>query len=344
MSKDSWQVDIADIDVGGDYHRIILGGVPLPTDLSAFEMRRLINTRFDSLRHLMISAPMGHEDMCANLIFSSVTKDAPFGQVIMECMGYPYFSGSNTAATLFALMEAGLLPKQEGVNQITHEVPAGLIHATATVQNGIVEEMVVEGDASYVIALELQLTLPGHGVITAALVWSGALFITVDAAQFDLKIDAACFPQMKSIGLALCAAMEADFDLSHPTLGPLEPPKFVNFLGPITQTGAGQFEGSGAIYGYPNTIFRCPTGTGTAARMVYELDRGWMGAEDRLINTSPIGTQFTGYGLGMTEKGGVPMLRVTIASKPYMLMRAQMNVDFEHPQLRQFANLRDLSG
>ena len=145
MSKDSWQVDIADIDVGGDYHRIILGGVPLPTDLSAFEMRRLINTRFDSLRHLMISAPMGHEDMCANLIFSSVTKDAPFGQVIMECMGYPYFSGSNTAATLFALMEARLLPKQEGVNQITHEVPAGLIHATATVQNGIVEEMVVEG-------------------------------------------------------------------------------------------------------------------------------------------------------------------------------------------------------
>ena len=344
MSKDSWQVDIADIDVGGDYHRIILGGVPLPTGLSAFEMRRLIDTRFDSLRQLMISPPMGHEDMCANLIFSSVTEDAPFGQVIMECMGYPYFSGSNTAATLFALMEAGLLPKQEGMNKITHEVPAGLIRATATVENGMVEEMMVEGDASYVIAQELQLTLPDHGMITAALVWSGELFITVDAAQFDLQIDASCFPKMKSIGLALCAVMEADFDLSHPTLGVLDAPKFVNFLGPITQKGAGRFEGSGAIYGYPNTIFRCPTGTGTAARMAYELDRGRMGAEDQLINTSPIGSQFTGYGLGMTEKGGVPMLRVTIASKPYTLMRARMNVDFEHPQLRPFANLRDLSG
>jgi proline racemase len=340
MPKDNWLVDIADVDVGGDYHRVIIGGIPIPKGLSAFEMRHLITSEFDSLRSLMIAPPMGHEDMCANLTFPSTSSKAPFGQVIMECMGYPYFSGSNTAATLFALMEAGMLPKSEGSNKITHEVPAGLIQATATVKNNVIEEMIVEGDASYVINPKIRLALPDYGKVDVALVWSGALFATVDAEQFGLKINTADFAKMKAIGLAICEAIEPDFEATHPSLGPLEAPKFVNFLGPITQAGPDKFESTGAIYGHPNTIFRCPTGTGTAARMAYELEKGRMQANDQLTNTSPISTQFVGHGLGLTEKAGLPMLRVNISSRPYTLMRTQMNVDFQNPSLSQFSNLR----
>jgi proline racemase len=74
--------------------------------------------------------------------------------------------------------------------------------------------------------------------------------------------------------------------------------------------------------------------------MAYELEKGRMQANDQLTNTSPIGTQFVGHGLGLTEKAGLPMLRVNISSRPYTLMRTQMNVDFQNPSLSQFSNLR----
>lgn len=340
--KQFCDIKITDIDVGGDLHRVILGGVPVPPGKSAFDVRELFLREHDELRRVMLATPYGDQDMCTNLVFESTREDAAYGNIIMECMGYPYFSGSNTSATIAALLEYGLVPRKEGVDILRHEVPSGVVEATYRVENDVVKEIMVEGDDSYVMADGQNVEVPGYGRIDYALVWCGAVFIMVDAERFSIRIDEDHLARMKTVGPAVVNAVGPEFHQEHPTLGPLEAPKFVNFMGPSRNTGDRRHEGCGAVYGYPNTVFRCPTGTGTASRMALAITRNEMEPDALFRNTSAIGTQFTGRALGWRRKGGTDMLGISISSTPYILSTATLHMNFDNSSLKPFAKLRDL--
>ncbi|MEX0503844.1 proline racemase family protein [Alphaproteobacteria bacterium LSUCC0719] len=336
------EIRIADIDVGGDYHRIILDGIPCPKGASAFEIRQHFLENHDQLRRLLLSFPFGTDEMCVDLLFPSSDETAEYGQIVMECMGYPYFSGSNTSATIAAMLEFGFIPKNEGTHRITHEMPSGLVGAEYSIRDGIIEDITIEGDDSYVMQDRISVALNGYGQVDCALVWSGAIFIMVDAGQFTIDIDANNLERMKSIGLELTEAFTTGFSYEHPILGRLDPPKFVNFMGPVQHDDGDSYSGCGAVYGHPGTIFRCPTGTGTAARMAFEITRGNMPANAVFHNRSATGTRFTGRALGWRNQNGTDMLRTTISSRPYLLSTSTLNVDFNNPTLGEFAGLQSL--
>lgn len=324
---------LAEIEVGGDVHRIILDGVAVPVGLSAHAVRKLFMTDYDALRRLLLTPPYGNEDMCVDLLFPSTDPKAASAYIVMECMGYPHFSGSNTMATAAALVEYGRVPAADGWATVTVEAPSGLIDTRVRREAGRIEEVTVRADDAYVIEDGLSVELDGIGRVDYALVWSGAGFVLVDAQSLGVEVDERQAARLKDIGLRLIEAVRPTFAHTHATIGPIESIGFVHFMGPLTQGPDGHYASRGATYGHPATLFYCPTGTGTAARMALETTRGRM-AEDAVYDiTSAHGHVFTGRTAADRTHNGLRLVGVEVSAKPYVLATTTLYLDPANPRI-----------
>ncbi|MEQ8603663.1 MAG: proline racemase family protein [Marivibrio sp.] len=324
---------LAEIEVGGDVHRIILDGVTVPEGLSAHAARKLFMEEYDALRRLLLTPPYGNEDMCVDLLFPSMRPEAASAYIVMECMGYPHFSGSNTMATAAALVEYGRTPAEDGWTTVTVEAPSGLVETRVRRAAGRIEEIVIRADDAYVIEDGLTVNLPGVGRVDYALVWSGAGFVMVDADSLGVTVDETEAGRLKEIGLKLIEAVRPTFEHTHAAIGPIESIGFVHFMGPLSQGADGRFASRGATYGHPATLFYCPTGTGTAARMALETTRGRMGSDAVYDITSAHGHVFTGRTVTDETRDGLRLIGAEIAAKPYVLATTTLYLDPANPRI-----------
>ena len=336
-------LEIADIDVGGDVHRIILAGINKSPGKSALEIREMIMTEYDDLRPLLISPPYGQEDMCADILFASDHPEASYGYVIMESMGYPYYSGSNTIATIAALLEYEILPTDGTEAELCLEAPGGLVTAryTAT-DDGRLESGQVKGDPAYVISERERTSLNGFGEINYSLVWSGGYFVLVNAQDVGVTLTPDGIPRMKEIGFALTETLIHEFQYDHPEYGRIDSPKFVHFMGAFEQTGPKIYRGQGATFGHPNTVWNCPTGTGTSARMALMVQQGKMEDNASLEYKSATGNIFTGHGIGAIQRGDYTALQTAISARPYVLATTTLHIDFDNPLMRPYLKLKEI--
>lgn len=337
-----WDLKVADVEVGGDIHRIVLGGIKNLTEASALISRDKIIREYDELRKLLISYPYGHDDMCADFIFESSAADAACGYVIMECMGYPYYSGSNTIATAAALLEYDIVPFAEGDFDMTLESPGGLVNAAYRIEDNVIKAITVNGGAAYVMADDQHIDVPGFGTIEYAMVWSGAYYTMVDAEKLGITLTKTDIPKMKAVGAALTEALHKNFPYEHPEFGNQNLPIFVHFTDHHEKRGERLYEGRGATFGAPATIFNCPTGTGTSARMALLASRGAI-EEDAIFECiSAMEHRFVGNAKGYEQVGPYKTLATTITARPYVLATTTMHIDFDNPLMGSFAKLKDI--
>lgn len=340
--KHVWDLKVADVEVGGDIHRIVLGGIKDLHETSALISREKIIREYDALRKLLISYPYGTEDMCADFVFDTAHADAAHGYVIMECMGYPYYSGSNTIATAAALLEYGKVPFTEGDSEMLLDSPGGLVKARYRIAGDEIQAVTVNGGAAYVMAEHQYLDVPGYGNVEFSLVWSGAYFLMVEADQFDMDIQPENTGLMKKIGRALTDAVSSDFTHEHPEFGTLPPPKFVHFMDQHVRNGEKLYAGRGATYGTPATVFNCPTGTGTSARMALLAKRGEIEPDATFESLSSAGHRFIGQAKGFETVGPFKALATTITARPYVLATTTMHINFDNPLMNSFSKLKDI--
>ena len=106
-------LQLLDTHAGGDVSRIVIGGIdPLPGDTVRQQMEYLENDA-DGLRKLLLHEPYGIPEMSVDLIVPATDPEAAAGYIIMEAMGYPMYSGSNTICTVTVLLETVMLPMRE---------------------------------------------------------------------------------------------------------------------------------------------------------------------------------------------------------------------------------------
>ena len=104
------EIEVVDVAVGGDVHRVVLGGVAPVPGASVHEQMRHLETKADGLRRLLINEPYGAQHMCVDLLVPAKRADCSLGFVIMEVMGYPVYSGSTTAAPVASEFEPAWCP------------------------------------------------------------------------------------------------------------------------------------------------------------------------------------------------------------------------------------------
>ena len=183
-------ITLIDTQSGGDVSRVVTAGIrPLP-GASVLEQARHLQREGDGLRRLLLSEPYGDPAMSVDLIVAPTHPEAQAGYIIMEAMGYPMYSGSNTICVATALLESGMIEMTGGEQRIVLESPAGLARITVHTAGGRVEQVTTQGEPAYVADRGLSAEVPDYGRVDFDLVWSGAFYAMIDASVHGFALTA----------------------------------------------------------------------------------------------------------------------------------------------------------
>lgn len=335
---------LIDTHAGGDVSRIVTGGIaPLPGN-TVREQMEYLQHHADGLRQLLLFEPYGIPEMSVDLIVPASHPDAAAGYIIMEVMGYPIYSGSNTICTATALLKSGLVPMQEGVQEFKLESPAGLVNIRAKNRGKDVESITIQGLPSYIAAYHEQVRVEGLGDVTYSIAYSGGFYALVDAGELGFKLTLDEEPLLAATAHKIVEAIRAQRDDHHPSLGDVGPLPFLHFMGPETRDGNRTVSRS-TTYVHPGVICRSTTGTGTAARLALMAHEGRLDIGNELETVSLRNTRFVGTCTAFSKTGHYPSVDSTITGKAQLLARSEIIVDPEEPLLkdRDFLSLLSVS-
>lgn len=324
-------LELIDTQAGGDVSRIVMDGVEhLPGD-SVRDMARFLETEGDGLRRLLLSEPYGDPAMSVNLVVPPSHPDAQAGYIIMEAMGYPMYSGSNTICTATAALESGHIPRREGRQSVVLESPAGLAHVSAECRDGHVHSITTQGEPAYVAATDLEAELPHHGRVRYHLVWSGGFYALVDATEHGFSLTREECVQLAAFGDEFIRTVQPDFNYRHPDLGDVGSLPFMHFMGPLEAVGGEGYRSPSATYVHPGVICRSPTGTGTSARLALMAERGQIRDGQWLDTVSPRGSSFRGTMLGEARVGDHSGVHSHITGRAWTLAHSRIVIDLDDP-------------
>ncbi|MEQ6886756.1 proline racemase family protein [Salicola sp. Rm-C-2C1-2] len=324
---------LMDTHAGGDVSRIVTGGVaPLP-GASVREQMEYLQGDGDGLRKLLLFEPYGIPEMSVDVLVPPSDSRAVAGYIIMEVMGYPIYSGSNTICTATAVLEQGIVPKQEGHQTFLLEAPAGLVQIEARVENDVVEAITCEGLPSYIDSYRHSIHVPSLGNVTYSVAYSGGFYALVDATElgFDLTLDEE--DELADCAYRIVEAIQAERGFSHYALGDVGPLPFLHFMGPVEQVADSFYRSRSTTYVHPGVICRSTTGTGTSARLALLNHEGRIQPGDRLETVSLRETGFIGTFTGTHHEGVHQLVANTITGKGFVLARSDIVVNCNDPMV-----------
>lgn len=330
---DDFTLRLMDTHAGGDVSRIITGGVaPLPGN-TVREQMQYLQSEVDGLRRLLLFEPYGVPEMSIDLLVPPTDDSAAAGYIIMEVMGYPIYSGSNTICTATAVLESGIVPKKEGIQTFKLESPAGLVNIEARIKQGVVEAITCTGLPSYIDTYQATLRVPGYGDVTYSVAYSGGFYALVDADQLGFRLSADEEADLATCAHAIVTAIQQQPAFRHYHLGDVGPLPFLHFMGPVEQADDGLYQSRSATYVHPGVICRSTTGTGTSARLALMQHEGTVGVGDRLETCSLRETRFVGEITGIRKEGNQAVVDNVITGRSYVLAHSDIVVNREDPMV-----------
>ncbi|CAM3860516.1 proline racemase family protein [Tsukamurella ocularis] len=331
MLRRECTLELIDTQSGGDVSRIVVAGIgPIPGS-TVREKARFLQSEGDGLRRLLLSEPYGDPAMSVDLIVEPGHAEAQAGYIIMEAMGYPMYSGSNTICTATALLQSGAIPMREGTQSVVLESPAGLARIRAEVRDGRVESITTQGEPAYVAREGLAVDVPYYGTVGFDLVWSGAYYAVIDARAHDFTLGREEQIALTAFGDAFVRAARPDLLQEHPDLGDVGPLSFAHFTGDVRRIGEDRYESRSATYVHPGVLCRSPTGTGTSARLALMHRRGEIAEGQSLETISPRGNRFIGTVGAAGRVGEYPALHSAITGRARLIAHSRLVVDLEDP-------------
>ena len=325
---------LMDTHAGGDVSRIVYAGVKALPGENVRQQMEYLQHQANGLRTLLLSEPYGIPEMSVDLLVPATNPQAVAGYIIMEVMGYPIYSGSNTLCTATAVLELGLVPKQEGRQQFMLESPAGLVQIDAEIREGVVESITCEGLPSYIDSYQQTILVPGLGEVTYSIAYSGGFYALVDAAElgFNLTLDEEA--RLSVCAHAIIEAIRIEQNFRHYSLDDVGPIPFLHFMGPVENPAKGQYQSRSATYVHPGVICRSTTGTGTSARLALMQYEKRIVPGDTLETCSLRETRFVGRFTGLSQVEGQTLVENSITGKAYVLNRAEIIVNTDDPMVK----------
>ncbi|MCR8915124.1 proline racemase [Marinobacter panjinensis] len=326
-------LQLMDTHAGGDVSRIVTGGIMQLPGATVRAQMEYLRDEADGLRRLLLEEPYGIPEMSVDLLVPPTDPEAAAGYIIMEVMGYPIYSGSNTICTATAVLEAGIVPKREGWQSFALEAPAGLVHIDALVHDGVVEAITCGGLPSYIHTYRTSIHVPSIGDVTYSVAYSGGFYALVDAASLGFSLHLNEERKLAECAYHIIEAIQAERGFSHYTLGDVGPLPFLHFMGPLEQLSDHFYRSRSATYVHPGVICRSTTGTGTSARLALMNYEGLIKPGDRLETVSLRETGFIGKFTGVRQEGDHEVVENTITGKSYVLSRADIVVNCDDPMV-----------
>lgn len=327
------QLNLMDMHAGGDVSRIVYGGVgSLPGETVRAKMEYL-QDHADVLRRVLLNEPYGIPEMSVDLLVPASNPKAVTGYIIMEVMGYPVYSGSNTLCTAAAVIELGWLPRREGALSFSLESPAGLVDIQARVHQGVVESITCAGLPSYIEQYQQQIDVPNLGRVTYSLAYSGGFYVLVHASELGFSLQLCEQSALAECGSLIIEAIRARGAVQHYQLGDVGPVPFLHFMGEVQQLKPGYYQSRSATYVHPGVICRSTTGTGTSARLALMQYEGSLKPGDCLETRSLRETGFIGQLTGIRQAGGKILVENSISGTAFLLNQMTLHIHEADPMV-----------
>jgi proline racemase len=313
----------------GEVGDVIVGGVSPPPGDTLWAQSRFIHSD-GALRNFVLNEPRGGVFRHVNLLVPPKNPRAQMGFIIMEPADTPPMSGSNSICVSTVLLDSGIVPMAEPLTRLTLEAPGGLIEVEAECRNGKAERITVTNLPSFADRIGAALEVGGMGTLTVDTAYGGDSFVIVDAAALGFSLVPDEARELAEAGMRITAAANEALGFSHPENPDWDHISFCAFCGPVREED-GRLVSRSAVAIRPGKIDRSPTGTAVSARMAVMTARGQMGAGDRLVLESLIGSRFEGRIAGETTVAGRAAIVPQISGRGWITGVHQHMLDPDDP-------------
>ncbi|KAF1923532.1 Diaminopimelate epimerase-like protein [Didymella exigua CBS 183.55] len=336
MASPYW-IQTEDWHTAGEPFRIVaqLPSGSLPDAPSVAERRLVIlnipNHPLEILRQQLCHEPRGHSDMYGGFITPPDDPGAHFGVLFWHADGFSTACGHGTMALGYWAVTQGLVkaPKGDGVVDVVVDVPSGRVVAAITVKQGKPVHADFVNVLSYQLERDLSVQVPSRGIsITANLTFGGAVYATVDAAQFGLRVEPKNANQFIDLGREIKKTLgtRAQYG-THDCYGVIFYHEDDATADPVRQTNVTVFA--------DGQIDRSPCGSGTCARLAVLSAEGRVTAgRSRLIHSSIVGSTFEGNILSEEKspiEGGATACIPRVRGCANLVGRMNFFIDLEDP-------------
>ena len=243
-------------------------------------------------------------------------------------MGYLPMCGSDTIGLVTMLIDSGSIPITGAQTVVRIDTPAGVIEATATVDNGRVEEVTFVNVPAFVAALDIPLNVGDFGEILIDVAYGGNFYAIADARQFGLDLMANHTAPAVAIAHHILVAANDALDVVHPESPDIKGINHVQFFMPPLGDRA---DARVMVVIEPGIVDRSPCGTGTTAKIATLMARGLLRIGEPFTHESVTGETFTGRALGRADVGGGDGYFVAITGRAYIIAEATMIIDPRDP-------------
>ncbi len=324
----------------GEPMRVVTGGVGHIPGNSVFEMEEHLRLHNDGLRKFLLREPRGYPPFCCNVLVPPKHPDAAAGFIIMEQVEYPMMSGGNTISVATVLLENGIIPMKEGLNEFNLEAPAGLIGIKAQCQNGKVTEVTFKNVPSFAVYLDKEIDVPKLGKVTVDVAWGGMFYAIADISQFPgLELIPEHGAEMVRVQSLILGAAREQLPVQHPDYPHIELTQ-CELSGPA-KTPHGDLRnavrvGSGAIdlnnpATWTGALDRCPCGTGTCAKMAVLHAKGQLQLNQKFRHEGILDIVYTGELVGTTKIGDYDAVIPTVSGQSWIYGYGNLVLDPSDP-------------
>ncbi|MEM9820504.1 MAG: proline racemase family protein [Bacteroidota bacterium] len=270
---------------------VIIGGFPPLEGKNVLEYRQSVGQQYDHLRKILMHEPRGHADMYGCLLLPPNDEGADFGILFLHNEGYSTMCGHAIIAITKLAVAMGWVAPQDGETPVTIDAPCGRIHAFAKMKGTKVQSVYFHCVPSFVVALDLEIDVPGLGHLQYDLAYGGAFYAYVNADDLHLPLHPENYSQLIQTGMAIKKAiMASDQPIEHPFEADLSFLYGTIFIGGPVSKG---IDSRNVCIFAEGEVDRCPTGSGVSGRMPIHFQRGEIAIGQSMRIESITGSVFT---------------------------------------------------
>lgn len=322
------RIQTIDAHAGGEPLRIVTGGLPPTEGASILEKRRRFQDQYDEFRTSLMWEPRGHADMYGAIPTAPVSAEADLGVLFIHNDGYSTMCGHGIIALVTAALETGMVAGSKPQPTVRLDTPAGLVRATATMEDDRVERVAFENVPSFVAATDREVSVPGYGTVTYDIAYGGAFYVYCDASSLGIGLTAGDASDLIDAGRKIKQAVEEAENVTHPDEDELGFIYGTIFIGPP----AGDTADSRNVCVFADgEIDRCPTGTGMSGRLALRYERGDIAIGEPFVVESIIGSEFTAHVHEVSQVGEYNAVIPVIEGSAHLVGRSEFVIDPEDP-------------
>ena len=316
-----------DAHAAGEPLRIITGGLPELQGDTILERRRHMQLHFDHIRRALMWEPRGHRDMYGCVLTQPVTPEADLGVLFMHNEGYSTMCGHGVIALVTTLLNTSALPAKGQHTPVNLDTPAGLVRATAHLDNsGHVENVSFLNVPSFLYASDVDLEVPAYGRLTVDVAFGGAFYAFIPAAQLGLSVAPEHANRLAAAGDMITKAVNVALQVRHPLEEDLSFLYGIIFTGPPEELA----HHSRNVCIFANAeVDRSPTGTGVSGRVALHYAKGEITDGQQIIIESILGavSTFGGRVAGHAQVGLYQAVVPEISGRAFITGRHEFVID-----------------